>query len=294
MFPLFWVILLLCLLVPALITNVILAKRLKESLKQRSRLEKRLDRALCRTREYAHLQSLGKSTCGLVHDLKNQLMAVSGHAALLSKTDQVDKREALVERLNGIVSRVENFANKLLEFSKSVSLPDKHPLRLSVLLHQCVELNFPGRQADFHFGEIPENEELMQADACQLDRAFANLFRNCLEAGATRVEIGLKASQGKIRVYIEDNGRGCSREDLPRLPMAFYTTKKNQGGSGLGLSVAQDIIERHCGDIRLYSKNSTGENETGLIQVVQFQIGDETPPLSLPRRKRSDGYVRMV
>ncbi len=254
---------------------------------RQTRLKRQLERALKHAREFAHLQSLGKSTCGLLHDLKNQLAAASGHAMLLSRAKSDENRMVLVERLNGVVSRVETFAQGMFEFSKSVSLPDKHPLRLSEVLRRCVELNFPGHEKKFHFGEIPQNEELFQADACQLDRAFSNLLRNSLEAGAQRVEIRLGVSEGKMSVYIEDDGKGCTLEELEKLTQAFYTTKKNQGGSGLGLCVAQEVIERHCGCLRLFSKNQMADYETGLIQVVQFQTGGETSPLAPPRRKRS-------
>jgi signal transduction histidine kinase len=72
--------------------------------------------------------------------------------------------------------------------------------------------------------------------------------------GVGRITIDTFPRERGIGVRISDSGPGISREHLTRIFDPFFTTKDQGVGSGLGLSISQQIIERHQGEIRAYSE----------------------------------------
>jgi len=104
---------------------------------------------------------------------------------------------------------------------------------------------------------------------------FLNLYANALEAGATRVSTSMRRLGDKIRIRIEDDGKGCAQEDLARIFEPFFTTKPGPARRGLGMFIVQSIVENHGGRIRTESKNGAKAGSHGLIFTLEF-------PLSMP------------
>jgi signal transduction histidine kinase len=93
-----------------------------------------------------------------------------------------------------------------------------------------------------------------------------------LEAGATDVRITFADKNGSVLMRIEDNGAGCSDENLKFLGSPFFTTKKDKGGTGLGLALTTSIIESHNGTMLVSNSNGSG---TGLIFRITFPKTDK-------------------
>jgi signal transduction histidine kinase len=97
-----------------------------------------------------------------------------------------------------------------------------------------------------------------------LPQAFANLVDNALKFTPANGEVVIRAGQaaGQVEVSVSDTGTGIPAEDLPRIFDRFYQTDKSrsreQRGSGLGLSIANDIIQAHRGTITIHSLPGKG------------------------------------
>ena len=72
------------------------------------------------------------------------------------------------------------------------------------------------------------------------------------------VTISTKKSHGKIEVSVKDNGNGIPVKVLDKIFQPFFTTKPTGQGTGLGLSLAYDIIKAHGGDIKVETKEGEG------------------------------------
>jgi signal transduction histidine kinase len=101
------------------------------------------------------------------------------------------------------------------------------------------------------------------ADARQLENVFRNLIKNAVEAMFERPEKRLTletvaARDGTLVVRIADTGCGISPADLDRIWIAFYTTKGNRGGTGLGLSACMQIVSQMEGKIAVESVVNVG------------------------------------
>lgn len=105
------------------------------------------------------------------------------------------------------------------------------------------------------------NEIKLMADPVLLEQVIINIIKNAVEAleGIDQAEISIlidKTPQGKVVIQIIDNGQGIPQEIVDQIFIPFYTTKQN--GSGIGLSLSQQIIRLHGGSIHLRSKEGEG------------------------------------
>jgi signal transduction histidine kinase len=89
-----------------------------------------------------------------------------------------------------------------------------------------------------------------------LETVLTNLFDNSRQNGANRVDLTARAAEGKIEFIIADNGNGISAANAPNVFTPFFTTHRDDGGTGLGLGIVQSLLKAYGGDIALRS----GEN----------------------------------
>ena len=96
-----------------------------------------------------------------------------------------------------------------------------------------------------------------------------NIILNAVQAmegkGKLAVKSYLLPDGNKIRIEISDTGRGIPEEILPHIFEPFFTTKEEGEGTGLGLSLAYNILENHGGNIR--ARNNPGEGTTFIIEL---------------------------
>ncbi len=112
------------------------------------------------------------------------------------------------------------------------------------------------------------------ADPVQLDRVLINLIKNALEAMEGRpvkrlsVTVRLGDEPGTVAVDVSDTGTGISPENLDKIWMAFYTTKGDRGGTGLGLPACAQIIGQLGGKITVQSELGVGTTFTITLPVI--------------------------
>jgi len=97
-------------------------------------------------------------------------------------------------------------------------------------------------------------------DGKLLEQALINLLKNAIEAVRTREQSRIVIEVGRtdqeLRILISDNGKGISPDQLDKIFVPFYTTRK--GGSGIGLSLVREIVQAHRGCIEVYSTPKLG------------------------------------
>ena len=103
---------------------------------------------------------------------------------------------------------------------------------------------------------IPDEEVYINADYNRLTQVFINLFKNSIEALENRknkkIKIYTSQNENEIEIKITDNGIGIPKNILNKIKEPFYTTK--QKGTGLGVSLSDEIIRAHGGTINYESK----------------------------------------
>jgi C4-dicarboxylate-specific signal transduction histidine kinase len=106
--------------------------------------------------------------------------------------------------------------------------------------------------------QVPPHKMSICADSMMIQQVLINLIKNAMEAvkGQEKKSIALSAESRNERVIIRvwDNGRGIASEDIEKVFIPFYTTKKK--GSGIGLSLSKQIMKLHKGSIHFQSDDS--------------------------------------
>jgi len=100
-------------------------------------------------------------------------------------------------------------------------------------------------------------EKSLYGDIDQLHRAFGNLLRNAIEAGAHQITIAHQTNAGYERLHIIDDGPGLPEKAKEYLFLPFQGSVR-KGGTGLGLAIAKDIVTAHGGNLTLLKSDSEG------------------------------------
>ncbi|RDD60357.1 sensor histidine kinase [Ferruginivarius sediminum] len=227
-------------------------------------MQERLTAAL---HQKARLAALGIAVTKINHDLKNILSTARLISDRLSESDDPEVRR-VTPTLVKAIDRAVNLCVQTLNFSRE-GPPQLNLTRFD--LGELVEDVGFGLPASEHEGAwrnmLPEGLEL-EADRDQLYRVFANIGRNAIEAGASRVSVRGEETESGLSIRIEDDGPGLPPRAYENIFQPFAGTVK-QGGTGLGLAIARDLVRAHGGDIRL--EQSTAEGTSFRIDLPRRQ-----------------------
>jgi signal transduction histidine kinase len=217
------------------------------------------------------LTAIGEMSARMAHEIRNPLVAIGGFArSLLSSGAEgdADRRESLgiivaeVDRLEGIVKEVLEFSRPAPPKIGSVPLTRVAEEALELLRWELEHAGVSGRVE-----ETPGTPPAA-ADGDQLFHAVVNLLRNAVHAMPQGGELAvrLRGVPHAVEMAIADTGIGMPADVLARAQEAFYTTKPN--GSGLGLTIASQIVRDHRGEIRIDSREGEGTTVVLLLPAA--------------------------
>lgn len=234
------------------------------------------------------LAALGTAATKISHDLRNALATSMLMTEQLAKSED-DEVRAVVPRLLSSMERAVYISEQTLSFARETPPPrDIATFTLIELIEDIrdqILLDQPGLQINEAIRAASDNDTnkpcparididlpddvTLEADYDMLFRAFSNLVRNPLEAGATAVIItheihtdppttSKSGTQRKfIEVFIADNGPGLPEKAIKNLFIPFACSAR-QGGTGLGLAIARELISTHNGELRLVATGPDG------------------------------------
>lgn len=210
------------------------------------RLSRRAQAVEARLGQERHLAALGEMSAVLAHEIRNPLASLKGHAQLLS--ERVEDDPALARKVARIVdeaTRLEALTHGLLDFARTgrLELSEVDPAALlrrcaDASTHPDIEVEAAGAPARFRL------------DAPKLERVLGNLLDNAAQAAPeATVHARVHGDARRLVLEIRDHGPGVPPEERARIFEPFHTTRTR--GTGLGLAVAQRIVEQHGGTIEV-------------------------------------------
>jgi signal transduction histidine kinase len=206
------------------------------------------------------LAVLGEVSAGIAHEFRNPMGVIAGYARLLLKSfDENDMRREIVQGILKEIDEMNRVMEELLKFSKSEPIK-KDSMDITKVIKDVIQsfaktLINQGKKIEFAL----KDGIAIKADETLLRQAIRNLIQNALDAGDRvwiNIEKGAYLNKEGVFIDIKDNGSGMSEDNLSKIFMPFYTTKN--GGSGIGLALAQKIIMGHGGNISVESKEGEG------------------------------------
>ncbi len=227
--------------------------------------------------EISHADKLKNDFISTVsHELRTPLTAIKGWSETLR--DVVPNEDYLL--VNGLqvieeeTERLSLLVEDLLDFSKIQS--GRMSLRLS-LIDVLAELDMAvyvlrdrATREGIHIAyDSPEFAAPMMGDADRLKQVFVNLIDNAVKYSPVGETVHIKVEQieNEIIISIHDNGCGIDEKDLPHVKEMFYKANVAVKGSGIGLAVCDEIVNRHGGSLSISSRLNIGT-----VVLVRFPL----------------------
>ena len=212
---------------------------------------------------------LKQFTADASHELRSPLMAISSNAEVSLKYPEgmrEDDRDAMIAMLSAS-EQMRSLTEDLLLLARTdkVSPTQLAPLNLANLLKNLVQLyRTQSEDKDIKLTSEIEPGLWVQGDSPSLTRAFTNLIQNAIRytpAGGA-ISIETRRLHHQIQVMIKDTGMGIAKENLENIFERFWRADRarsyNDGGSGLGLSITQAVVQSHRGSIEVTSTPDAG------------------------------------
>lgn len=212
---------------------------------------KRLEEKVKRSEKLA---AIGELAAGVAHEIRNPLSSIRGFAQFFehSLKDRPKEREYArtmvdeVDRINRVVTDLLTFARPMPAILAPTDVTElvEHAIRLVQADAQSRRVGIQMKVSDLTKLPLDEN---------QMTQALLNLLLNALQVVSTggHVEIGaeLDVHDSRLRLWVEDDGPGISKDKIEKIFEPFFTTREK--GTGLGLSIVHKIVENHDGEIRV-------------------------------------------
>ena len=219
------------------------------------------------------------------HELRTPLTAIKGWGETLM-TDGNQDVDMMQKGMKVIVSETERLSQmveELLDFSRIESG------RLT-LVKTKMDLLAELEDAVLIYGERAKRENITFAydgpemlpfifgDKNRLRQVFINIIDNAIKYSDSGDSVTVTAGEndGYIIVKVADTGCGISAVDLPKIKTKFYKANQTRRGSGIGLALANEIVNMHGGELQIESKENVGTTVTILLPV-NLKKGEDRP-----------------
>ncbi|NJO24960.1 MAG: two-component sensor histidine kinase [Bacteroidia bacterium] len=247
------------------------------------------------------MASLGELTAGIAHEIQNPLNFVNNFSdvsnELLDEMQEelakgnIDDAMAIVadvkqnlEKINHHGKRADGIVKGMLQHSRS-STGQKEMTDINALTDEYLRLAYHGLRAkdksfnakfETHFDNTIDKINIIPQD---IGRVILNLINNAfyavtekrkenMEGFEPTVTVTTAKLNGNIEIRVKDNGIGIQQKVLDKIFQPFFTTKPTGQGTGLGLSLAYDIVTKgHGGELKVETKEGEGSEFIILLPV---------------------------
>lgn len=217
-----------------------------------SGLEREREAALAKADKMAALAAL---STGIAHELGTPL------SIIVERLDQLESRLAGDERAIALLKivaeqaeRIQRIARASLALARGDSpfLVETEPPLLARRAADLVRHRFSKAGVSLECS-IEEGLPRIACEPSLFEQALVNLLLNACEASpkSGRVVLNVRAAPGEVHFIVDDEGEGIPKDALEKATEPFFSTKRKQGGSGLGLTIAREIVAHHAGTLLL-------------------------------------------
>ena len=221
------------------------------------------------------LATAGRMAAAIAHEVNNPLEALTNLVYIMERSPEATPsiREMASTAL-GEVTRLAHITRQTLGFYRELRTPTTMDLSKSVI--ETVDLySKRTKERGIQFRLDLADDLMVRGIKGEIRQVISNLLVNAFEAvdPGGLVSIRTYVEDGRAVLTISDNGPGISASMLPKIFDAFFTTKQGTG-TGLGLWITQNIVEKHDGKISALS--STSPNDHGTSFVLEFPLSHAT------------------
>ena len=207
------------------------------------------------------LSGLGTLAAGIAHELNNPLVSIMGFTeAIIDEKDQ----KKIHKYASKVFDRSKHMASIILNMSgytRSAGLVEEKEVYLNERIDAAIEIAILTSynndiRVEKNFSELPP----IKAKPEEVQQIFTNLLTNAVQAmeGKGELRISTTGQNGNVIATIKDTGPGIPKEYLSKIYDPFFTTKEQGKGTGLGLNIVHQLVEKHGGKIDVSSQEGKG------------------------------------
>jgi signal transduction histidine kinase len=217
-------------------------------------------------------QELDRFVYSVSHDLRSPLSSIMGIINLTKYAGSKEEILELVQLIEGRVKAQEKFINEIISYSRnSRTRVERTRVSLTEVVNEVLEsLRYlPGFEGiDFRTEDSDKLQLLV--DRTRLKVILLNLISNAIKyrdttKPKTTVVVSLREEKRHMAIHVQDNGLGIAEEHLHKIFDMFYRASETSTGSGLGLYIAQEVVEKMGGTLSVKSK--LGEGTTFIVRL---------------------------
>ena len=212
----------------------------------------------------------------LTHDLKTPLTVSRGNAELLAMTPLDEEQTDLLEHFQKGIAQVDSYVQELSELNKTslkktLSLEDISVKEFVEDIYDQTLSLAQTKQINVAFDKKDIKKEIIgNWDRSLLNRAFMNIVANAVEhmPSGSQLLLTARVEEDEFKFICLDSGPGFSLESLEKATQLFYQedkSRQSRNHSGLGLTIANDIVRLHHGSLSLENDDTTGSAKVTII-----------------------------
>jgi two-component system sensor histidine kinase HydH len=233
---------------------------LQRSAEQLSKVYRELQDSVEQVKRADRLSAIGQLSASLAHEIRNPLASLEGAIDILEREPESEElRQEFLGIMRKECRRLSRLLTNLLDFARP-RRPQLQKVDVGRLVESVANLARPAaeRSGVALKMEIAKGIPFIECDAEQIQQVVLNLTLNAIqsmpEGGTAR--IGVRGQDSGVLLEVRDEGCGVAEDFLDRIFDPFYTTKEQ--GTGLGLSVAHQIVSQHGGMIKVQRNAERG------------------------------------
>ena len=196
------------------------------------------------------------------HEVKTPLASIEGAVELLQDhhdTMSEAERARFLANIEGSSKRLRALLDRLLELARA---ENSDPVATRSTLLPIIQKMISAQPETVEIAvQVPVGMQAMIAEEA-LEIILGNLFENAVQNGADRITVTAERGS-RICLKIRDNGVGITQANRARIFEHFFTTRRESGGTGLGLGIVQALLTAHGGEVQLTDE---------VINGTEFQI----------------------
>ena len=197
----------------------------------------------------------------ITHEIKNPIAVIKAYLDMLNTKDR-KQVEKYIPIIKSEIDRLLNLLQDFLLVNKANITFDL--MDINMLIEDIIDRQLPLMESsNIKFkSDLVDDDIYINGDYNRLSQVFINIIKNSIEAIDNKGIITIKdvIKDDKINIIISDNGVGISKKIMNKIKEPFYTTKAR--GTGLGVSLSDEIIKAHNGELIYESKENIGTKVT--------------------------------
>jgi signal transduction histidine kinase len=202
------------------------------------------------------------------HEFKTPLTSMQGALELLQEHGEdmpQDQRKRFIDNLYDDTERLKRLVNRLLEQARADSLQATNEHTNVYLIVKLLVSAYKqrGLKVDYEMSDL-----YLNIAPIAFETVLTNLFENSLQHGADHIDMSVDARPSECLITLQDNGSGISEANQENVFTPFFTTQREEGGTGLGLGIVQALLQTWKGSIRLIP------NQSGACFEVKLSTSD--------------------